>query len=40
MLSGTELGALPMPTVITDLEDAELGALHKLMAKVMDVKTS
>ena len=40
MLSGAELGALPTPTVITDLENVELGALHKLIVRVMEVRTS
>ena len=38
MLNGAELGALPMPTVITDMENAKLGALRKLMVRVMEVK--
>ena len=40
MLRGAEFGAFPTPTVITNLEDAKLGALRKLMVRVMEVRTS
>jgi hypothetical protein len=40
MLSGTELATSPTPIVITDPEDAELGALRKLKERVMEVRTS
>ena len=40
MLSGVELGAFPTPTVIIDLENVDLGALQKLMVRVMEVRTS
>lgn len=40
MLSSAELGAFPTLTLIIDLEDVELGALCKLMIRVMVVRTS
>ena len=39
ILSGIELGDFPMPVAITNLGDAQLGALCKLMARIMEVRT-